>query len=84
MRLPSVSEQDYDDDDEEQPSAGRDADDGRKGEEAVGPDVNFSWRDVKPPDLDLCVVNEMMRDEIMTHHEETQLIQKLVMTGVKD
>lgn len=53
MRLPSVGQQDYNDYDEQQPSSSCDAEDSRKGEQAVGPDVNFSWRDVESSYLDL-------------------------------
>lgn len=53
MWFPSVGQQDDNDDEEEQPSSSCDAEDGRKSEKAVGPDVNFSWRDVKSSYLDL-------------------------------
>lgn len=53
VRLPSVGQQHHDDDDEEQPSSGCDAEDGGKGQQAVGADVNFSWRDVEASYLDL-------------------------------
>lgn len=53
MWLASVGQQDYDDDDEEQPSSCRDAEDGGKGEQAVGPNVNLPWRDVESSYLDL-------------------------------
>ena len=51
--LASVGQEDDDDDDEEQASSSCDAEDGRKREQAVGADVNFSGRDVESSDLDL-------------------------------
>lgn len=51
--LAPVGQQDDHDDDEEQASAGRDAEDGWQGEQAVGTDVNFSRRDVEAAHLDL-------------------------------
>jgi len=51
--LPPVGQQDDGHDDEEQPPSGCDAEDGGKGEQAVGLDENLSWRDVESSYLDL-------------------------------
>lgn len=53
MRLPSVGQQDNEDDEEEQASSGCDTEDGRQGQQAVRPDVDYSWRDVETSYLDL-------------------------------
>lgn len=57
MGLPSVGQEDYHHDDEEQPSSSCDAEDGRNGEQAVGADVNFTGGDVKSSYLDLDKIN---------------------------
>lgn len=53
MWFPPVGQQNYYNDDEEQPSSSCDTEDSRKGEQAVGSDVNLSWRDVESADLNL-------------------------------
>lgn len=53
MWLLPVGQQNYYNDDEEQPSSSCDTEDSRKGEQAVGSDVNLSWRDVESADLNL-------------------------------
>lgn len=56
MWLAPVGQQDYDDDNEEQPSSSCDAEDGREGEQVVRPNVNLSWRDVESSNLDLVMI----------------------------
>lgn len=53
--LALVGDEHQDDDDEEETSAGRDADDGREGQQAVGQDVHCAGGDVETPDLNLSV-----------------------------
>lgn len=53
--LPLVGDEHEDDDDEEEASTGRDADDGREGQQAVGQDVHCAGGDVEASHLNLGV-----------------------------
>lgn len=79
-RLALVGDKYEDDDDEEEASAGSDAHDGRKRQQAVGHDVDGSRRDVETAHLDLGTVgkekesgegSEVDAEPLKAHSERT-------------
>lgn len=78
MWLPPVGQQDNNDDDEEQPSSSCDAEDSRKGEQAVGPDVNLSRRDVESSHLDLDDNSTRVSTVFQNSVENAQITKKII------